>query len=51
MATPSDKLAQSFEVLRTLQGCGVFAVRTRDLTLRADLQIDGYAVRLIDGLA
>ncbi len=34
MASPSEKLAASLEVLRKLQGQGVVAIRTRDLTRR-----------------
>jgi len=35
MATPQEKLAESMEVLRTLQDQGTVAIRSRDL---ADLQ-------------
>jgi fido (protein-threonine AMPylation protein) len=52
MATPSEKLAQSLELLRKLQaGSGVAAIRARDLTRthRERLLVNGFLQEVIKG--
>ncbi|MCD4749893.1 MAG: Fic family protein [Thermoanaerobaculales bacterium] len=51
MATPSEKLAQSLEVLRSLQGRCVVAIRPRDLTRthRERLLANGFLQKVMKG--
>ena len=51
MATPSEKLAESLELLRTLQQEGVIAVRSNHLTRthRERLQKNGYLQEVMKG--
>lgn len=51
MATPSDKLADSLELLHTLQKKGVIAIRSRDLTRvhRERLMQNGFLQEVIKG--
>ncbi len=51
MATPSEKLATSLAVLRELQGRGVVAIRSRDLsrTHRERLRREGFLQEVIKG--
>ena len=51
MATPSEKLAQSLEILKTLQDRGVVAVRASDLTRvhRERLVKNGFLLEVMKG--
>jgi hypothetical protein len=51
MASPSEKLAQSLEVLRGLQKEGIVAIRSRDLTRthRERLAQNGFLQEVIKG--
>lgn len=51
MATPSEKMAESLEVLRNLQDRGIVAIRSRDLsrTHRERLMKNGFLQEVIKG--
>lgn len=51
MATPQEKLAESLEALQTLQGQGIVAIRSRDLsrTHRERLTKNGFLSEVIKG--
>lgn len=51
MATPSEKLAESLEVLKSLQDQKIVAIRSRDLsrTHRERLKKNGFLQEIIKG--
>ena len=51
MTGPEEKLAESLEILKGLQGCGLVAIRSRDLsrTHRERLRKGGFLKEVIKG--